>query len=558
MPDTPPPVAALRWTDRALLLALSFALLLPGVFGVSLVDRDEGWYAQVSREMLAGGDWLVPRYLGEPWLAKPPLLYWCVAGAFAALGRSAAAARLVSVLASCITVQLVATLAGWLAGRRAALLAATAFLAAGLPLVAGKMVLTDPLLLTCTVAAAALLWWIVAGGVTVARSLGFWVCIGLGLLAKGPAIVLFIGALGLGLALWPEARGRLRSGRFWLAGVAALAVAAPWYAGVALRAGPALARQFLGTEVLARLTSPPHGHTGPPGYHVLFGLAGWLPWTALVPGAVLEGWRARRRDPVARLLVVWGLLPWLVLELVPGKLPHYALPCYVPLAMLLGRSWDRGMGGVPARGQRIVLGVWVAVPVLLGAGLVAAGLAFRRAAWGPPAAAAGLALALGFAAVGWLVRRGRLRAAWGGALGAAGAVHAVAGLWLLPVLEPQRLSRGIAERANARAGPDAAVLVCGYTEPTLFFYLDRPARVVSPAGLVAAAEAPGGPRLLVVREQELAASGLARGADWECVRGLNYVRGRRETVWIGRAVTGAPPRSAAVRPPGTSRRPRAR
>src|SRR5262245_57637690 len=85
--------------DRLLLLAVSLAALLPGVFGVSLFDRDEGWYAQVSREMARSGDWVVPTWLGKPWLAKPPLLYWCVAALFRVFGEHAAAARMVSVLA---------------------------------------------------------------------------------------------------------------------------------------------------------------------------------------------------------------------------------------------------------------------------------------------------------------------------------------------------------------------------------------------------------------------------------------------------------------------------
>ena len=114
MPDDPHiPTTDHRLTgrDRLLLAILSLALLLPGTFGVSLTDRDEGWYGQVSREMLTSGDWLTPRYLGAPWLAKPPLLYWCAAGSFAVFGVEAWAGRLVSVLAMVGVVQLLGALA---------------------------------------------------------------------------------------------------------------------------------------------------------------------------------------------------------------------------------------------------------------------------------------------------------------------------------------------------------------------------------------------------------------------------------------------------------------
>ena len=63
-------VRSLTLRDCVVLAAFSLVLLLPGTFGVSLADRDEGWCAQVCREMLNRGDWLVPTYLGEPWLAR--------------------------------------------------------------------------------------------------------------------------------------------------------------------------------------------------------------------------------------------------------------------------------------------------------------------------------------------------------------------------------------------------------------------------------------------------------------------------------------------------------
>ncbi|GAF95834.1 unnamed protein product, partial [marine sediment metagenome] len=83
-----------------LLLIVALAVLVPGTIGVSLVDRDEGWYAQVCREMLESGDWLIPRYLGEVWLAKPPLLYWLVTMSYSLFGVGEWQARLVPVLAT--------------------------------------------------------------------------------------------------------------------------------------------------------------------------------------------------------------------------------------------------------------------------------------------------------------------------------------------------------------------------------------------------------------------------------------------------------------------------
>ncbi len=562
-------VDRLQPRDRLLLLAVSLLVLLPGVFGVSLVDRDEGWYAQVSREMLETGDWLVPRYLGEPWIGKPPLLYWCVAASFRLFGLHEWAGRLVSVIAMTLSVQLLAIPACELYGRRAALFASSSFITAGLPAILGKLLITDALLLLWILAACVDLWRIWTRGVTWTRAAAFWLCVGLGILTKGPAVLLFVGGLALALVLSKRARGLAagaepgrdggaqtislcdRSRRtiasatagtepgrhtFWLASPLCVLVAAPWYILVARHAGDTLVQQFFWYETASRLVSTPHGHGGPPGYYLLIGLVGWLPWSALLPGAIVEAWQARQPDPAARILLLWCGLPWLVLELIPSKLPHYVLPCFVPLAILVGRMWDRGLERAVTRAQRIALAIWVGVLHLLAAGVLGAAIVWRSSPAAIPLAVLGAVLIAGFALVARAARHGQLASVWRHAVVCSVALHVLAGTWLLPALEPLRLSRVVAERVNSVA-PKASPMVCGYTEPSLFFYLRQHASVLSPAQTSALATRPGwGVYIVGGADAEAAAlsaslSGSGRG-EREAVSGFNYVKGRSEVVWI--------------------------
>src|SRR3984893_15808535 len=64
-----------------------------------LYDPDEGRYAEIPREMLAGGDWVIPHLNALVYLEKPPLQYWLTALAFRAFGESEFAARLCTGLA---------------------------------------------------------------------------------------------------------------------------------------------------------------------------------------------------------------------------------------------------------------------------------------------------------------------------------------------------------------------------------------------------------------------------------------------------------------------------
>src|SRR5689334_3109577 len=80
--------------------ALLLLLILPGVLlypcrDFHLLEPDEGRYAEIPREMLARGEWIVPLLQGEPYLDKPPLLYWLVMLAYRLLGVEDGVARLV-------------------------------------------------------------------------------------------------------------------------------------------------------------------------------------------------------------------------------------------------------------------------------------------------------------------------------------------------------------------------------------------------------------------------------------------------------------------------------
>ena len=73
-----------RLTRRQLgvLLWASLALLSLLGLGRGLWTPDEPREAEISREMRATPG-MIPTLNGEPFLEKPPLYYWMVAGAFA-------------------------------------------------------------------------------------------------------------------------------------------------------------------------------------------------------------------------------------------------------------------------------------------------------------------------------------------------------------------------------------------------------------------------------------------------------------------------------------------
>ena len=65
---------------RAGLAALALSTLLPFLSPRPFFSPDEAFYAQVAREMAETGDYVVPRFDGQPWLEKPPLVAWLLSG----------------------------------------------------------------------------------------------------------------------------------------------------------------------------------------------------------------------------------------------------------------------------------------------------------------------------------------------------------------------------------------------------------------------------------------------------------------------------------------------
>lgn len=339
----------------AALVALYAAVTIPGVFARDLWDPDEPRFAQIGREMLRSGDWVVPRFNGQPIALLPPLHDWVSAAAGLPAGDvTPAASRAGAVLGG-----LIALAAMWVLAKR--------WWGAGVGTWAGFVLMTS-----------AIFWWqasraqvdmLLAGLVTAAMVafrvaweegdrglpwfLGGCALAALGTLTKGPVAAVLPGLVFLALAAVERRRGFLRLP--WLAAGLALflALAAPWYVLACRRAGPAFAHELLLTHNFGMFFED-WSHHQPPWYYAV-NLAWMLaPWTVFVPAAVLgsrdalgrwrELWKAERRDPEAdrhRFLWLWFVALFLFFSIAQAKQTKYLLPALPAAALLLGRELDR-------------------------------------------------------------------------------------------------------------------------------------------------------------------------------------------------------------------------
>lgn len=317
------------------------ALVLLGVvsFGPALFARDvwpsvEALYAQVAREMVATGDYLLPHRNGAVYSDKPPVVFWLSAG-LRALGCGAQSGRVLSALLAIATLLLTAALARLWFSRTTALLAgAIVATTAQFTWIGRTGGLDTPLAFFTTLA----VWAWFAGG----RALPlFYVAMGLGILVKGPiALIIPLVAVVAGkLAKLPRPSGSPAGARHLAWGVPLLlAIVAAWVVPACLRGGEEYTQDLLFRQNVTRaLEAISHEH---PFWWYLPRLPGiFFPWILLAIPAAGWAWR-RREEPALRMLLLWGGLGMLLFFAFAGKRVRYLIPFTPALAIVVACAFE--------------------------------------------------------------------------------------------------------------------------------------------------------------------------------------------------------------------------
>lgn len=388
--------AAGNWRLKLIVMVLAGLTILPHLSWLTLYDRDEGYYAQCALEMNQRGDYVVPHYLNEPWLEKPPLTFWMMALSMRLLGANEFAARLPSALAGLGAVWLTFLLGKRLYGQRAGVFAGlilgTSILFAGTM----RFALLDTSLVVTVLISMLGLWMFLhatpGGDSSAERKNGwflFYIGCGLGILAKGP--------LGMALPLIALAGYLLLTRRWSLIREMKLvrgillaclifslwAIPALW----ATRGG--YFTELVWVRTLRPVFSPLQGHGGGslPSYLLLLPaylpivFLGMLPWSILLIPAIRSAVRERATaDDRQAFLWGWILSQLLVFSLVSTKLPHYVLPLFPALAIFLGLHLEQALlspqatWAMAAKRYRMpllivtgILGIlFVSIPIILG------------------------------------------------------------------------------------------------------------------------------------------------------------------------------------------------
>ncbi|HKU16781.1 MAG TPA: glycosyltransferase family 39 protein [Steroidobacteraceae bacterium] len=331
-------------SDVLWLLALVLLLVATGIGLRDPWPADEPRFALVARDMVATGEWLLPRVGGQPYADKPPLFFWLIAMCLEVTRSLRVAFLLPSLFAGFGCVVLVYDLGRRLWNRETGIAAALALLFTVQFVWQVRQAQIDATLcFWTTLSLYGLLRHLLLGPAWRWYTIG-WAAAGLGVITKGvgflPLLVLIPFAI-LRKPQWqPRLAGNVPVARWLLGPLAFLAAVGVWLVPMLLAASKDPAIAAYRDEILFHQTINRYGnawhHREPFWYFLVKVIPGlWLPLTLLVPW-LFGYWRDALRafDLRIALLAAWIVLVVLFFSLSSGKRGVYVLPAVPAFALL--------------------------------------------------------------------------------------------------------------------------------------------------------------------------------------------------------------------------------
>jgi 4-amino-4-deoxy-L-arabinose transferase-like glycosyltransferase len=327
------------------LLGLCFFLYFFNLNQWDLWNPDEPRYAQVAREMVERGDWIVMHFNERTYADKPPLFFWAVAfSSFLWQGFSSFAVRFPSALFATCTVLLTFLLGKRFYGNRAGffsgLILATSLEFAYLSVRAN---IDATLTFFTTASLYCFILWYFHEERKRARLLiyGFYAAMALATLTKGPIGFILPLLVCLIYLSFQKDWKAMKEMRLVTGLMLFLGMVLAWYLPAVARGGPDYLRATLLQHSVERFSTGWGGHAKPFYYYFLRMPVDFLPWSIFLPAAILHGFSSRLKEKKPfYFFLTWYVVIFIFFSLSKGKRGLYLLPLYPGLALLVGKVWS--------------------------------------------------------------------------------------------------------------------------------------------------------------------------------------------------------------------------
>ena len=350
-------------------------LHVAGTWSLPLIDRDEPRFAEASREMRERGDYIIPYFNNQFRFDKPPLTYWFQIASYRIFGENDFAARFPTAVAAALVALVLFAWGKRVRDARAGWWAGIIFTLSLQTFIHGKAAVADMWLVLFVTLAHRAGWELFQfnpqrSTLNVQRPMvrvgpadsteyrtsnaehgtNFWwmtfyVSLALAFLAKGP--IGWTPLLTVAIAQ-QSVRRECFAARFkFVRGVLLmLALVCLWGMPALLQTHGEFFRIGIGKHVVERSIATMEGHGASsiwmylallPFYFVAI-FVSFFPWSIKLP-ALWKNLRAPR-DATDQFLLAGTLIIFGIFTFVQTKLPHYTLPAFPLLGLLVARRFD--------------------------------------------------------------------------------------------------------------------------------------------------------------------------------------------------------------------------
>jgi hypothetical protein len=344
-------IAPQPWAQFALLLGLCFVIYFVNLGQWDLWNPDEPRYAEVSREMVKGGDWILMHRNGKLYTDKPPLFFWAIAlSSFLWQGMTPFSIRFPSALFGTLTVlltffigkRLFSSRTGFLSGLILATSVQFAYLSTR-----GNIDTTLTFFITASILCF-LQWYQRRQEEETSTErmkrlsfYGFYGGMALATLAKGPVGVILPLSIALLFLLAQKDWKGVRSMRLPPGIILFIAIVLAWYLPAVLKGGKEYFSSTLLHHAVDRFAIG-SSHIRPIYYYLYQFPPNFLPWIIFLPAAMVYGFSrgmmAKRKEFL--FLMMWFTFIFLFFTLSKGKRGLYFLPLFPALSLMIGKLWE--------------------------------------------------------------------------------------------------------------------------------------------------------------------------------------------------------------------------
>ncbi|WCL50329.1 ArnT family glycosyltransferase [Leptospira sp. GIMC2001] len=335
-------------------LYISALLLISALFlslGVELWDQDESAYMGFASEMIRTNDWVVPSFpISEPH-RKTPLHFWTGAIGFTLFGEHVEVLRSINVIYFLLTGFVIFLLSRSIFPdekyAELPLISTSVFLTGLFLPIYSKIALTDMGLLFWQILGIYFLWKTIESDSwksSIPWVLGLWFTISLGVLQKGPPIIILLGGISALLLIFLPSRIRILRLNPWFFLPIALFPVLIWGRLAWIATDGVFIRWLVDWYILKRAGGSVFGQTGPPGIYLILFFFFLVPWSIFLPNILIGLWNDAKdfikgkRQLISLFLLSWAAIAWIFYEVLPSKLPSYVLATYPLFSILIAKS----------------------------------------------------------------------------------------------------------------------------------------------------------------------------------------------------------------------------